>query len=133
MNGDDRRSGQGLVELALAIPVLLIILLGTVDMGRMFFDYIEIRNAAREAAGHVARNPDELDVARDRAIAHGIPAGASVSVSCSGTGCMLPGEPGEARAVISSSFTPIATGFLRSYVGIGTISLQAEASMRVMS
>lgn len=128
-----KSDGQGLVELALAMPVVLLILLGTVDMGRMFFDYIEIRNAAREAAGQLARDPSQSGIARDRAYAHGIPSGASVTVSCSGAGCTEAGEEGEARAVITSTFTPVATGFLRTYFGIGTITLRAEAVMRVMS
>jgi hypothetical protein len=133
MKRGEKHAGQGLVELALALPVLLLILLGTVDMGRMFFDYVQIRNAAREAAGHLSRNPDEPGIAADRAWAHGIPSGASVSVSCSGSGCTTSGQPAEARAVITSTFTPVAAGFLNSYFGIGTITLRSEASMRVMS
>lgn len=129
----EKSAGQSLVELALAMPVLLLILFGTVDMGRMFFDYIEMRNAAREAAGHLARKPYEPAVARDRAFAHGVPNGASVTVSCSGAGCTVPGQPGEAQAVITSTFTPVATGFLNSYFGIGTVSLRTEAAMRVLS
>ncbi len=130
---NEKSAGQSLVELALALPVLMLILLGTVDMGRMFFDYIEMRNAAREAAGHLARKPWETAVARDRAVAHGIPSGASVTVSCSGTGCTVPGQKGEARAVVSSTFTPVATGFLQRYFGIGSVNLRAESTMRVLS
>lgn len=115
------------------MPVLLLILLGTVDMGRMFFDYIEMRNAAREAAGHLARKPWEAGIAKDRAVAHGIPGGANVTVSCSGAGCTMAGQPGEARAVVTSTFTPVATGFLQAYFGIGSVSLRAESSMRVLS
>lgn len=129
----EKGAGQSLVELALAMPLLLLILLGTVDMGRMFFDYIEMKNAAREAAGHLARKPYEPAIARDRGISHGIPSGAQVSVTCTGTGCTEPGQLGEARAVVTSTFTPVATGFLQSYFGIGSVSLRAESSMRVLS
>ncbi len=125
-------SGQGLVELALALPVLLLILLGTVDLGRMFFDYIEMRNAAREAAGWVSRHPDELAAARAKATGHGLPAGAVVTVTCTGSGCKTPGANAEAKAVITSTFTPVATGFLSTF-GLGSIPLRAEASMRVLS
>src|SRR5262249_28164011 len=47
--------GQGLVEFAVAMPLLLLILLGTIDMGRVFFDYIEMRQAAVEGATYGAR------------------------------------------------------------------------------
>jgi Flp pilus assembly protein TadG len=42
--------GQGLVEFALLFPVLLLILLGAVDLGRAFDAYVNITNASREGA-----------------------------------------------------------------------------------
>jgi Flp pilus assembly protein TadG len=42
--------GQGLVEFALILPVMMLILLIAVDFGRLFFTYIQVNNAAREAA-----------------------------------------------------------------------------------
>ena len=52
---DDR--GQSLVEVALMVPVLLLIVLGLVDVGRAFSFKLAVTNAAREAAIHAARNP----------------------------------------------------------------------------
>jgi Flp pilus assembly protein TadG len=49
--------GQSLVEIALTLPILLLIVLGTVDIGRTFSFKLAITNAAREAAIHAARNP----------------------------------------------------------------------------
>lgn len=43
-------SGQSLTELAIALPLLIIILLGVVDLGRMYYTYVAVANAAREAA-----------------------------------------------------------------------------------
>jgi Flp pilus assembly protein TadG len=40
-------AGQSLLELALATPVLLTMLLGAIELGRMFYLAIEVRNAAR--------------------------------------------------------------------------------------
>src|SRR6266542_3411699 len=42
--------GQGMVEFAISLPFLLLIMLGTIDMGRMFFDYVDLRSAAVEGA-----------------------------------------------------------------------------------
>lgn len=47
---------QSLVELALAFPVLLLILLGLADFGRAFFYTIAIANAAREGAAYASLN-----------------------------------------------------------------------------
>ncbi len=43
-------SGQGLVELALVLPLLLIILLGVIEFGVIFNNIISLRQGAREAA-----------------------------------------------------------------------------------
>ena len=44
------QGGQAVVELALVLPLLLVILLFAVDVGRLFFAYTGMQNAAREAA-----------------------------------------------------------------------------------
>jgi TadE-like protein len=43
------RSGQALTELAIALPVLLLILLGGVELARICYASIEVTNAARAA------------------------------------------------------------------------------------
>ncbi len=53
----DAERGQSLVEFALAMPMLLIMLLGTLDVGRMYFTFIAIQNAAGEGALYAAINP----------------------------------------------------------------------------
>jgi TadE-like protein len=51
MNGrHDRSRGQALVELALVLPVLLLIMMGLFDFGRAVFAYNSLSNAAREGA-----------------------------------------------------------------------------------
>ena len=47
--------GQGLVELAVLLPTLLLILMGAIDLGRVFYAYAAISNAAYEAARQSAR------------------------------------------------------------------------------
>ncbi len=42
------RRGQALVELALLIPVLLVLLLGVFEFGRLFNAYMTVQHAARE-------------------------------------------------------------------------------------
>ncbi len=52
------RRGQALVELALILPVLLLLLAGAVDLGRAWYSQITITNAAREGALEAGMNPD---------------------------------------------------------------------------
>lgn len=43
-------SGQGLVEMAVALPVLILLLLAAADFGRLFYTWIAVNNAARAGA-----------------------------------------------------------------------------------
>lgn len=49
--------GQSLVELAISLPVLLLILLGVVDFGMAIFSYAILRDAAQEGALYGSFNP----------------------------------------------------------------------------
>jgi hypothetical protein len=51
---DSKLLGQGLTEFALAIPILLLILLGVIEMGRLLFFYSSVASASREAARYGA-------------------------------------------------------------------------------
>jgi hypothetical protein len=59
--GSRGRRGQGTVEFALAIPVLLLLVFGTVDMGRIFQAYATVYHAAREAARYASTGRQEPD------------------------------------------------------------------------
>ena len=52
-----RSRGQALVEFAIVLPVFLLLLVAAVDVGRVFFTYIDANNAAREGAAYGAANP----------------------------------------------------------------------------
>ena len=51
-------NGQSMVELAVAVVVLLIIVAGVVDLGRVAFHYIAMRDAAQEAASYASVFPN---------------------------------------------------------------------------
>lgn len=52
-----RESGQSLVELALTLPILVLLLVGAAELGRIAYASIEIANAARAGVGYAAQNP----------------------------------------------------------------------------
>lgn len=49
--------GQSLVEMALMMTIILVILSAVIDLGRGFFSYVAIYNAAAEGALYAAINP----------------------------------------------------------------------------
>lgn len=52
--------GQSLVELALVLPVLLLIVMFALDFGRAFYSWVTITNATRVGANYAASHPDEV-------------------------------------------------------------------------
>lgn len=54
--------GQSLVEMALILPILIIILFGIMEFGRVFHAYLVITHAAREGAryGVIAKDVAEI-------------------------------------------------------------------------
>jgi len=55
--GRRRDLGQSVVEMALILPIFLSICLGILDLGRAFYTYERIQNAAREGAAWLSLRP----------------------------------------------------------------------------
>jgi Flp pilus assembly protein TadG len=58
-----RDAGQGLVEFALVLPIIMLLIFGAVDLGRAVYAYNTIANAARDGArvaavNQIATSPD---------------------------------------------------------------------------
>jgi len=49
---------QSLVEFALVLPLLLLLILAAMDIGRMFYTKMVLTNAAREGANYLAYYPN---------------------------------------------------------------------------
>jgi Flp pilus assembly protein TadG len=54
MDSNRKRRGQALVELALALPVLIVLIAGVLELGRGYSFATETSDAARDAARYVA-------------------------------------------------------------------------------
>ncbi len=59
--------GQGLVEFALSITLLMFFLAGTIDLGRAFFTYMALRDAAQEGASYASISPGNASAIEERA------------------------------------------------------------------
>jgi Flp pilus assembly protein TadG len=62
MEGQNQETGQSLLELAIVLPLLVLIVLGALDLGRAFFTVIVITNASREGARYLVQHPAESTV-----------------------------------------------------------------------
>jgi Flp pilus assembly protein TadG len=65
---NNRKSrGQSLVEVALVLPILVMLLLGLLDFGRAYYTIVALRDAADEGAAFGATNPSNVAGIRRRA------------------------------------------------------------------
>jgi Flp pilus assembly protein TadG len=63
----NQEKGQSLIELAISLPVILLILLGTIDFGMALFSYSILRDAAQEGALYGSFNPSNKPEIENRA------------------------------------------------------------------
>src|SRR4026209_848545 len=61
-------SGSALVELAVALPLVVLLAIGVADFGRMFYTGMVVANAARAAAEFGARKVETWDSAAANAV-----------------------------------------------------------------
>ena len=115
-----RDRGAAALEFALVLPVLLIIVFGIIDFGRMLNAKIVLTQAAREGARAAAVGTQADGVAWANSAAAGLRIAPPTIVSCNG------GTQTAARATLRHEFqfaTPLSV-FIRSG---GTVTMTSEA------
>jgi Flp pilus assembly protein TadG len=118
-----RQRGQSTVELALALPVVVVLLLAVLQVGLIGRDVLLVTHAAREAARAAATDPSP-DAAREAAAAStGLPP-RDLRVTATGRG-----RPGSRVTVTVQYRTHPAVPLVGALVGDRTLS--ARATMRV--
>ncbi|HIC96766.1 TPA: pilus assembly protein [Candidatus Bipolaricaulota bacterium] len=115
--------GQNLVELALLLPILLLILAGMVDLGRGVHAYTIITNAAREGARYGSMHPDEIAFIQARAISEAEGSGIELTPSNVQVSTSTSGNP--IRVTVTYTLTLI-TGLI---LGGEEIQLQSSVEM----
>lgn len=82
-----RDSGASAVEFALMLPILLMLVMGVIDFGRIFSFQITLNNAVSEGGLYAAQYPGDGDQVRTRTVEAGDDIGLTTSdvvVRCSG-------------------------------------------------
>ena len=127
--------GQSLVEFALILPILLILVLGAMDIGRLFFTKMVITNAAREGANHLAYHPGDISgmqavIAQEADSSTVEYADLNITADPE-TGCCLTGQP--VTVTISTTVDLIYEDIL-ALLGMisGPIELSSSVEMMVL-
>jgi Flp pilus assembly protein TadG len=118
------RGGQSLVEFALVLPILVILLLGLLDLGRMYFAYVAITDAAGEGVAYGARNPTDENGIRQRAseATEGL-----VEIGTDQVTVSPVTESSDAITVTVTYSSTLITPLIRSMVPGGVLPLRAVA------
>ena len=135
--------GGSLVELAMLLPLFVVLLLGAVDFGRAYYLAIEVAGAAQAGAAYGSQNPTDTtgmtnaaqaDAPNVQNLTVGTPTygcecsdGTNYSASCSSTpSCSSNNVVYRVKVTVQGSYAP-----LLPWPGIpSTMSLRSSASMR---
>lgn len=131
---DHGSAGQSIVELALTMPLLLLVMLGTIDVGRVFLDYIEMRNAVVEGATYGTRHPFDTAGIAAAVDDHGIPDSAVIT-SDPDVECGRPQGEGTVTVATRFTFTPVFFASLSSVAsGVDwNFDVGASSTMRCLT
>jgi Flp pilus assembly protein TadG len=138
--------GQSLTEFALILVILLVVLAGIVDLGRVFYAYIIIRDAAQEGAvyGSIApkdnittfKNEVEARVETaftDPADPSNVPINISkmnVQTDIIGSACAAPGNGVRVRIDYT---LPVTMPFLGTIIGSQDMNMSASVENAILS
>jgi hypothetical protein len=135
-----KEKAQALMELAVSITVLFIILAGVVDLGRMLFHYIAMRDAAQEAAAYGSIYPTHCDQIRERAwVALNSSPSVEVTALIDGANCidvvndkMRACYGREIEVTLSDPAFPLTMPFIGTFLGGQTVSLEANITGTIL-
>jgi hypothetical protein len=139
-----RQRGQSLVELAVMLVILILLIAGIVDLGRAFFAYIALRDAAQEGAVYGSICPTDTSAIINRVRSSSsnpvdLMDSAHVQVQCffvvggSETACGNNPIAGNGIKVkVSYNNFPVTMPFMGTILGTQTLTLRAEVEDTIL-
>jgi Flp pilus assembly protein TadG len=134
--GSKGEKGQSLVEFSLMVVILTSLLLGILDIGRAYFTFMALQDAAGEGASYAAQYPTYITSSNSAdpnnvtyRVKNAAPVGtlvdwSSATVSVANSGSTAQGEP--ITVTVTTSYQ-LLTPFVGTIVGSQTLPLSAES------
>ncbi len=123
------QDGQAMVEMALVLPILLILCLGIFEFGRILGSFMVINNLARDGARFGVVGNNDLEITNRVFAGHAWLDEDNMTVSISPA--FENRNVGDALNVSVDYSLPLMTSFFASIIDENTVSLSAQCSMRV--
>ncbi len=134
-NKSNKQKGQSLVEMAIMLPIMLILLAGLIDFGLAFFSFISLRDAASEGttygaidASNTAGIIQRVRTSSTAPVDLSDTTNVTVTVTTDGTPCA-----GEAITVTIVYDYPIITPMIGAFIGGQTIPITASVTGTVLT
>jgi Flp pilus assembly protein TadG len=125
--------GHSLVEMALVLPVLLLILAGVLDLGRLYYAYVAVSDAAAEGVTYAAIHPEESKrdevVERARTASGGL---VQIDTGMVEVDCPAIAAGAPVTVTVGYSFT-VATPLINAMVPDGVLILRATATEAILA
>lgn len=129
--GKGKEKGQSLTEVAIALPVILLILAGVLDLGRLYYVTVALTDAAGEGAAYATINPYATDEIIARTVAA---SGGMVQIEADNVTIDYPviqaGMP--VTVTVEYDFT-VATPIINAIVPDGVLRLRGVAAGSIMT
>jgi Flp pilus assembly pilin Flp len=138
-NERKQEKGQSLVEFAVIATLLIVMLVGVVDIGRIFLTYMTMRDAAQEGAVYGAINPAYCHQVEERVLSMvSNPADVQVEVLIDGGDCFSANPDTQACIgneimvnVVDPAF-PMVMPLVSTFLGKNEIRLQASVAGTIL-
>jgi len=126
-----REKGQSMVEVALTMPLLLLILMGILDLGRAYFTFVALSDAAAEGASYAAIHPTNLTEISARAAdsSDGLVTFAPEMVSVEFNGDAI--DSSVVTVTVQYDY-PLLTPVIQSMVPNGVINMRAVVAQPII-
>lgn len=129
----DAQRGQSLVETTLFITLLMVLMMGVIDLGRAYFSFLSLKDAAAEGAAYASIRPDDL-AGIDARVRGESPSGlidwstAQVATTFTGPACRGNGV----RVKVTIDYQ-LVTPFVGAIVGSQVLPLSADVVNTILS
>jgi len=125
-------SGQSLIEVALALPLLLVLLLGLADGARAFYYAGIVSSAAREGVNYAARNATatQAQVTQRACDATGL---ATFGSACPGLTVTCTVAGGDATVEVQYAFALIIGSIVDAAFKMNPIGIRADAKFPILT
>lgn len=118
--------GQSIVELAISLPVLLLLLVGMADVARLYHYATAVTNAAREGAYFAAQRPNAMPAAITERVC--------MEMGFDATGCpsavqvQVDRTPNDVRVQVSYRLSLLSGHFAARFFSVNPLDIRAAAA-----